>query len=94
MRVKITNTRDGLKFVRKYDIIQNGFLYLHTICVEIRCILRKSEVNAVTKPNKNYLRIGFVISLLIVIATICEHANTESILRTGDRRKFCVIDAM
>lgn len=37
-----------------------------------------------TKPNKNYLRIGFVISLLIVIATICEHANTESILRTAN----------
>ena len=44
----------------------------------------KREVNAVTKPNKNYLRIGFVISLLIVIATICEHANTESILRTAN----------
>ena len=37
-----------------------------------------------TKLNKNYLRIGFVISLLIVIATICEHANTESILRTAN----------
>ena len=37
-----------------------------------------------TKPNKHYWRIGFVISLLIVIATICEHANTESILRTAN----------
>ena len=35
-----------------------------------------------TKPNKNHLRIGFVISLLIVIATICERVNTDSILRT------------
>ena len=71
-----------MKIIIIYDIIQNGFLYLHTICVEIQCILRKSEVNAVTRPNKNYLRIGFVISLLIVIATICERVNTDSILRT------------
>lgn len=55
---------------------------LHTICVGKQCILRKSGVNNVTKLNINYLRIGFIISLLIVIATICEHANTESILRT------------
>lgn len=39
-------------------------------------------MNAVTKLNKNYLRIGFVISLLIVIASICERVNTDSILRT------------
>lgn len=37
-----------------------------------------------TKPNKNYLRIGFVISLLIVIAAICERVNTDSILRTAN----------
>ena len=37
-----------------------------------------------TRPNKNYLRIGFVISLLIVIATICERVNTDSILRTAN----------
>lgn len=77
-----SSVRDRLKFVGKHDIIHNGFLYPHTICVEIQCILRKSEVNAVTKLNKNYLRIGFVISLLIVIASICERANTDSILRT------------
>ena len=73
-----------MKFVGKYDILHNNFLYLHTICVEKQCILRNSGVNAVTKLNKNYLRIGFVITLLIVIASICEHANTESILRTAN----------
>ena len=65
-------------------MIHNGFLYLYIICAEIRCILRKSEVNAVTKPNKNYLRIGFVISLLIVIAAICERVNTDPMLRTAN----------
>ena len=43
MRVKITNTRDGLKFVGKYDIIQDGFLYPHGICAEIQCIFRKKR---------------------------------------------------
>lgn len=43
MRVKITNTRDGLKFVGKYDIIQNGFLYPHGICAEIQCTFRKKR---------------------------------------------------
>ena len=65
-------------------MIHNGFLYLYIICAEIRCILRKSEVNAVTTPNKSYLRIGFVISLLIVIAAICERVNTGSMLRTAN----------
>ncbi len=37
-----------------------------------------------TKPNKKHLRIGFVISLLIVIAAICERVNTDSILRTAN----------
>lgn len=35
-----------------------------------------------TKRNKNYLCIGLVVSLLIVIASICERVNTDSILRT------------
>ena len=35
-----------------------------------------------TQLNKNYLRVGFVISLLIVIASFCERVNTDSILRT------------
>ena len=35
-----------------------------------------------TQLNKNYLRVGFVILLLIVIASICERVNTDSILRT------------
>ena len=73
---------DRLKFVRKHDKIHNGFLQLYTICAKIQYILRKSEVNAVTKQKIYYLRIGFVISLLIVIATICKHINTDSILRT------------
>lgn len=63
-------------------IVTDGFFYLHTICVEKQCILRKSGVNAVTKSNKTYLRIGFVLLLLIVIALICERVNTDSILRT------------
>ena len=71
-----------MKIIIIYDIIYNGFLYLHTICVKKQCIFRKIEVHAVTRPNKNYLRIGFVISLMIVIATICERVNTDSILRT------------
>lgn len=35
-----------------------------------------------TKRNKNYLCIGLVVSLLIVIVSICERVNTDSILRT------------
>lgn len=82
MEVVSSTSIGELKFVEKYDILHNGFLYLYGIFVEKQCILNRSGVNAVTKMNKNYLHIGFVISLLIVTATICEHANTDSILRT------------
>ena len=42
----------------------------------------KKRGECLTNTNKNYLRIGFVLLLLIAIAIICERVNTDSVLRT------------
>ena len=77
------NTKD-VKVGTTYYYKLRGYVVIDGQKYYLTCLLRNSGVNAVTKLNKNYLRICLVITLLIVIASICARANTDSILRTAN----------
>ena len=77
MRVKITNTRDGLKFVGKYDIIQNGFCIRTEFVRKDSAFSEKREVNAMEKINKKTILYTIGVAILLVIAYYSRAFHTE-----------------
>ena len=80
MRVKITNTRDGLKFVGKYDIIQNGFCIRTEFVRKDSAFSEKREVNAMEKINKKTILYTIGVAILLVIAYYSRAFHTLSLI--------------